>query len=592
MGGGTTSIVGGTVNSAAAGANGIFSYGNNNGTTNADGDGTTVYIEDVEITTTGQGSGGIMTTYGGTTVAKNLTINTSGGSSAPIRTDRGGGWVTVEGGSYTSSGLGSPAIYSTAEIVVYDAQLTSNQSEGVCIEGTGSIALNDCTLTANNTNTNGNATFKDTIMIYQSQSGDASDGTSEFSMTGGVLNSQSGHVFHVTNTTAIINLNGVTINNSDSDNVLISVCDDGWSGAENIATLNAAAQTLTGDILVGDNSTLTLNFESGTTFSGNISGAISNASGSEVSTTPGTVNLTLDDTSKFYLSSDTYVTSFTGTAANVITGGFNFYVNGSILDGTSATDGSDTDTTETLISGTTGNDSIANTLSGVMIDAGAGDDFISNTGGNVTIVAGTGNDTISGAADILASVVSATVDGGNVILTTDDGSVTILDAAGETLTINGAQTIIGGAEVVAVSINNTVDATILTGTSLGDTIQNSGDCVTIDALDGDDFIMNNSTSATNTSINSGAGNDIISNTASNVTISSAEGNNTVTNNGSGGLVQLGGGDDFVTNMMASNVTIDAGGGDNRFISNIGSSNLTAVFFFAIMPAGGKYHVQL
>ncbi|MBQ6467358.1 MAG: hypothetical protein IJJ61_05385, partial [Clostridia bacterium] len=46
-------INGGTVTTDAAGANGVFSYGANNGTTNATGDGTTVNISDVTITTTG-----------------------------------------------------------------------------------------------------------------------------------------------------------------------------------------------------------------------------------------------------------------------------------------------------------------------------------------------------------------------------------------------------------------------------------------------------------------------------------------------------------------------------------------------------------
>jgi hypothetical protein len=78
-------------------------------------------------------------------------------------------------------------------------------------------------------------------------------------MNGGTLTSKSGHVFHVTNTNAVINLSGVSITNEDGENILLSVCDDGWSGAENIATLNADAQTLEGTILVGDNSTLTLN---------------------------------------------------------------------------------------------------------------------------------------------------------------------------------------------------------------------------------------------------------------------------------------------------------------------------------------------
>jgi len=228
--GGTTSIVGGTINTSGVGANAVFSYGGNGGTNGAAGDGTTIYIEDATIRTTESGSGGIMTTGGGKTVAKNLTIETDGQSSAPIRTDRGGGNVTVEGGSYTSNGLGSPAIYSTAEIVVSDATLTSNLSEGVCIEGQNSVALTNCTLTANNTQTNGNAQFLDAVILYQSMSGDADSGTSSFTMTGGKLVNQSGHVFHVTNTTATINLNGVEIEDSGSG-VILSVCDDGF-GAE------------------------------------------------------------------------------------------------------------------------------------------------------------------------------------------------------------------------------------------------------------------------------------------------------------------------------------------------------------------------
>ena len=107
-GGSTTTIKGGTITSDADGANGVFSYGGNGGHNGGEGDGTTVIVEDTKITTTGGGSGGIMTTGGGVMKAKNLTINTSGRSSAPIRTDRGGGVVTVEGGSYTSSGPGSP----------------------------------------------------------------------------------------------------------------------------------------------------------------------------------------------------------------------------------------------------------------------------------------------------------------------------------------------------------------------------------------------------------------------------------------------------------------------------------------------------
>jgi len=334
MGGSTTTIEGATISSSASGANGVFSYGGNGGQNGAAGDGTTVIIKDSTITTTGSGSGGIMTTGGGVTKAYDLTVTTSGGSSAPIRTDRGGGTVYVDGGTYTSNGLGSPAIYSTADVTVENATLVSNLSEGVCIEGLNSITLTDCDLTANNTKCNGNATFYDSIMIYQSMSGDADSGTSTFTMTGGSLTSKNGHVFHVTNTSAVITLSDVDIVNEDSDDILLSVCDDGWSGGSNEATVKASAQKLSGGILVGSNSTLSLTLSDGSSFEGYISGKITNGSGTTVSTEVGTVSVTLDSSSTWTLTADTYISSFSGDASCVIANGYTLYVNGTALSGT------------------------------------------------------------------------------------------------------------------------------------------------------------------------------------------------------------------------------------------------------------------
>ncbi len=332
MGGTTTNITGGIIETSASGANGVFSYGGNGGRNGAEGDGTTVNISDTIITTTGDGSGGIMTTGGGTTNAANLTITTSGRSSAAIRTDRGGGLVTVDGGTYTTNGLGSPAIYSTADITVKNATLVSNLSEGVCIEGKNTITLENCNMTANNTQCNGNATFHDTIMIYQSMSGDADSGTSSFTMTGGSLTSQSGHMFHVTNTHAVINLSGVQLINEGSD-ILLSVCDDGWNGASNIAEVNADGQEMEGAILVGDNSSLTLTLTNGSTFTGYFSGEIENAKGGTVSTEIGAVNVSLDETSTWTLTADSWITSFQGNAASVTGNGYTLYVNGVALEG-------------------------------------------------------------------------------------------------------------------------------------------------------------------------------------------------------------------------------------------------------------------
>ena len=276
-----------------------------------------------------------MTTGGGVTYAYDLDITTSGRSSAAIRSDRGGGEVYVDGGTYTSNGLGSPAIYSTADIQVENAVLTSNLSEGVCIEGLNSIELTDCDLTADNTQMNGNATFLDSIMIYQSMSGDADSGTSHFTMTGGSLTSKSGHVFHVTNTNAVITLNGVEITNEDSDNILLSVCADGWSGGSNVATLNAVSQELSGAVKVGNDSELTMELTEGSTFEGLVDGTITNAKGETVSTETGTVSVTLDGTSTWILTGDSYVTQFNGDAANVTGNGYTLYVNGEALEGIS-----------------------------------------------------------------------------------------------------------------------------------------------------------------------------------------------------------------------------------------------------------------
>ena len=330
-GGSTTTIKGGTITSDADGANGVFSYGGNGGRNGGQGDGTTVIIEDTKITTTGGGSGGIMTTGGGVMKAKNLTINTSGRSSAPIRSDRGGGIVTVEGGSYTSNGQGSPVIYSTADITVSDATLTSNMSEGAVIEGKNSITLNNCQMTVSNTRRNSHAQFLDGIMLFQSFSGDAAEGNSHFTMNGGSLTSKKGHLFHVTNTNAIITLNNVKLMNDDPAKVLLSVCADGWQGAGNKATLNTSHQQLEGTILVGNDSELTLTLADGSTFNGCINGNITNAEGNSVSTETGIVNVTLGDDCTWTLTADTYITSLKGDASCIKANDHRLFVGGKEL---------------------------------------------------------------------------------------------------------------------------------------------------------------------------------------------------------------------------------------------------------------------
>lgn len=267
--GATATIKNATVSTSAQNGNGVFSYGS----------GTTVNISDSTITTTADNSGGIQTTGGGTTNAENLTVTTSGNSSAAIRSDRGGGTVNVTGGTYTSNGYNSPAVYSTAAITVSDASLTANHSEALVIEGDNSISLTDCNVTGNMSDTEGTSSDINVhnVMIYQSMSGDADEGTSSFSMTGGSLTAENGDMFYITNTDCTIDLSGVTINNQDADGNLMTIAGNdasrGWgtAGANGgNVTLTCDGQELSGNISVDTVSTLNMTLKGNSSFTGTI----------------------------------------------------------------------------------------------------------------------------------------------------------------------------------------------------------------------------------------------------------------------------------------------------------------------------------
>ena len=308
-----------TITSNAKGGNAVFAYG---GSLNSgSGDGTKISISDATITTSKSNSGGIMVTGGGIIEASNLTITTSEGSSAAIRSDRGGGTITVTGGTYTTSGTGSPAIYSTADITGNDVILKSNVAQVVVIEGGNSVTLSDSTLTANHNKLNGQDTQHQAVLIYQSMSGDASNGSSKFTMTGGSLANSVGDIFHVTNTTTTITLSGsIAITNNDESGCFLRATMDSWgtSGSNGgKVTLNAHGQTIDGDMITDSASSLTLNMTNSSEFNGAI-----NPSGQT-----GSVSVVLDATSTWTLTGNSYVTSLTNNGT-INQGSYTLYVNG------------------------------------------------------------------------------------------------------------------------------------------------------------------------------------------------------------------------------------------------------------------------
>ena len=292
------------ISSDAKYGNAVFSYGGGSG------DGTKIIISDATITTNKNNSGGIMVTGGGIISADNLTITTSGGSSAAIRSDKGGGTITVNGGTYETSGQGSPAIYSTADITVIGADLTGNIAQGVVIEGGNSVTLTNSNLTAKHTTLNGQDSTHQAILIYQSMSGDASDGSSSFKMTGGKITNSTGDIFCVTNTTTTITLNGVTITNNDSSGNFLRAAHQNWGSNGGTVTLNASAQAIEGNVLVDSSSSLTMTLANSSTFKGAINPTTATTSNVHASAA-GNVSVTVEKGSKLTLTADSTISSIT-----------------------------------------------------------------------------------------------------------------------------------------------------------------------------------------------------------------------------------------------------------------------------------------
>ena len=307
----------------ATGANGVFSYGGSATTNNSSSDNTTINISDSTITTSKDNSGGIMTTGGGIMNATNLTINTSGTSSAAIRSDRGGGTVVVNKGTYKTTGKGSPAIYSTADITVKNATLVADSSEGVVIEGKNSVTLENVDLTDTNNTLNGQSTTYKNIFLYQSMSGDAANGEAVFTSKDSTITTNKGDSFYVTNTTATINLENNKIINNDKSGNFLRIQKDSWgkTGSNGgVVSLNLTNQEANGNIVVDSISKLTINLKSGSSFKGTINNS-----------NEGEVSIVLDKDSAITLTGDTYIKSLTNsdaTNSNINLNGYKLYVNG------------------------------------------------------------------------------------------------------------------------------------------------------------------------------------------------------------------------------------------------------------------------
>lgn len=303
--GSTINIKDCTIITSGSGSNAVF----------ATGSGSSINVSNLKIKTTADSSRGLDATQTGTIKATNVDIITAGDHCAALATDRGNGTVIVTGGTMSTSGKGSPGIYSTGDIKVTDATLSATGSEAAVIEGKNSITL---------TNTSLSGAKQWGVMLYQSFSGDAEVGTSSFKMNGGLLTAAVGPAFYITNTQAAVELTDAAILAPSGILINASIGNWGTPGSNGgTVTFTANREILAGNILCDNISSVATILKNTTTLTGAIN----------PENTSGFTALSLDNTSTWNVTGTSYLSSLTDTdttLANIHDNGFTIYYDPSL----------------------------------------------------------------------------------------------------------------------------------------------------------------------------------------------------------------------------------------------------------------------
>ena len=292
-------IKGSNITSNSKGSNAVFATGENS----------VINVENTNIHTKSDSSRGLDATYKGTVNGKNLTITTEGAHSATLATDRGEGTITAEAAKLTTSGEGSPVIYSTGNIMVNNVNGIANNSEIGVVEGKNSITL-----------TNSNVTgYKDNgFMLYQSFSGDAESGIARLKAENNTLTTHAtGAFLYVNNTTAEVDLSNNAISMPNTSTLVKASADSRWGKTgENGGhlTLRTSNQELSGNIMADSISTIALDMTNGSSLVGAVN----------TDNTAKEVTVKLSKDSNWILTDDSYVKSL----SNEDTTGSNIQLNG------------------------------------------------------------------------------------------------------------------------------------------------------------------------------------------------------------------------------------------------------------------------
>ncbi|MCR4821863.1 MAG: hypothetical protein K5873_03210 [Treponema sp.] len=288
---GEKSVKNQTITSDEDGKNGIFAQ--NDGKVTASG---------IKIHTKKNDSRGLYVAFGGTINARKVEVTTEGEHCAAFATDMGEGSVTVDTGKALTKGKGSPVIYSTGNISVNNISGQADASELAVIEGKNSVTIEKSNLTGGS-DLEGEVSAG--VMLYQSMSGDANEGTAFFTAKSSSLkNTANGPFFYVTNTKAVVNLEKTKLLGNSDILILASGNDSirGWgrkgsNGGQ--LEFNLLNQDAKGDIEVDEISSVKLNIGKKSSYSGTVNGKKT-----------GKADVFIEKTGKLEITGDSYFNKF------------------------------------------------------------------------------------------------------------------------------------------------------------------------------------------------------------------------------------------------------------------------------------------
>ena len=401
------------------------------------------------------------------------TVEINGGTiQGYIAISNSDGTVTINGGTIT----GEYAINNYNGTVTINGGTISGKDDAINNNG-GTISISGGTFTGTDTLKDGiiynndgtisisGGTFSQDVSSYCANGYSATDnGDGTWTVSKSVTNDQA---VSIDNNTANISINGSayadTIENS-GNNVTID------AGAGNDSVSNTGD---TVEIYAGDGANTVINSGYYDTISTGADADYISITGEYISLDAGEGNNTVEVYSSFNDtittgSGDDSISVAKGSDLNISSGAGNDTIIGKLLGleaddwsfGGSATidAGAGDDYIAPLysdhssINGGDGNDTIINNGKGTSINGGAGNDYIvltndvTNAYETQVIIASEGNDTVTGVSDNVAfkgTFTNTAVDGNNVILTTDNGTLTIIDGKDKTLNINEKQLVNG-----------------------------------------------------------------------------------------------------------------------------------------------------